>query len=313
MRPSLPMTQRRVWRRPTDRSIDAAPPDLSGIYLSDHMDQTAASLMAEVPDLPDHESRRLLLAAAEAEASWLLSDPPAPSAVVDRFRQFVERRRRGEPIQYIEGSVQFGPLVLTSDSRALVPRPESEGLWEIAVGLVRGRHDLVIVDLCTGSGNLALACKYVFRDARVIGTDVSASALSLATENAAATGLDIELRQGDLLAAVPTELRGRVDLIVSNPPYVASTEIATLPADVREFEPRQALVSGRTGTEVLSRIATAARQWLRPGGFIACEIGETQGAECLDLFSGYNPKIELDLAGRTRYVVGCAPECHHVH
>lgn len=277
------------------------------------MDHTAASLMAEASDLPDHESRRLLLAAAEVEASWMLGDPLVPEGAAARFLQFVERRRRGEPIQYIEGSTQFGPLVLMSDSRALVPRPETERLWEIAVGLVRGRHDLVIVDLCTGSGNLALACKHEFSDARVIGTDLSATALSLATENAAATGLDIELRQGDLFSAVPPELRGRVDLIVSNPPYVASAEVATLPADVREYEPTQALVSGRTGIEVLSRIAAAARGWLRLGGFVACEIGETQGAVCLDLFAGYNPRIELDLAGRTRYVVGCAPECHHVH
>lgn len=277
------------------------------------MEHTAQSLLADVPDVPDHETRRLLLAAAGAETAWLLGNPVVGTETVARFRRLVERRRRGEPIQYIEGWVQFGPLVLRSDDRALVPRPETERLWEISTDLIRGLASPVIVDLCTGSGNLALACKSEFPFARVIGTDISAAALSLAVENAGIVGLDVEFCRGDLFTALPTELCGQVDLVVSNPPYIAFTDVGALPIDVREFEPREALVSGRAGTEMLARIAAAAMDWLRPGGLVACEIGETQGEQCLELFAGYEPRVARDLADRPRYIIGSAPRSRDLH
>lgn len=229
------------------------------------------------------------------------------------FRKMVARRERGEPLQYIEGTVQFGPLVLRSDSRALIPRPETERLWELSVELIRGSTSPVIIDVCTGSGNLALALKHTFPTARVIGVDLSPRALLLARENAIITGLDVEFSAGDLFAALPPELHRNAALVISNPPYVAAAELEDLPADVRDHEPTDALVSGPAGTEILARIATEAIDWLRPGGVVACEIGETQADQCLDLFAQYAPQVKKDLAGRPRYILGRAPQRRNVH
>jgi release factor glutamine methyltransferase len=179
--------------------------------------------------------------------------------------------------------------------------------------MLRGIDRPVIVDLCTGSGNLALACKHEYRDGRVVGVDISDEAVELARENAGRVSLGVEFFVGDLFDAIPDDLRGRVDLIVSNPPYVGAGEVADLPADVREHEPHTALIGGPDGTEILARIAAGSREWLRSGGFIACEIGETQADECLLLFAGFDPRVEVDLAGRYRYLIGCAPESSDLH
>ena len=122
-------------------------------------------------------------------------------------------------------------------------------------------------------------------DASVLGCDISAQAISLATENAARLGLEVSIVRGDLFGAIPAELKRSVDLIVSNPPYVATGEFEALPEEVKNHEPRTALVAAEDGFAVLSRIAEEAPNWLRPGGAIICEIGETQGDECRRLFS----------------------------
>ena len=275
------------------------------------MGRTVSSLLSEVPDLADHEARRLINAATGLRAAGLLGDPVVSSEAAARFRGFVERRRRGEPLQYIEGSVQFGPIELLADRRALIPRPETERLWEIASSLIADVADPVIVDLCTGSGNLALAHKHDRPEAGVIGVDASPLAIDLAQENADRLGLEVQFFVGDLFAPLPPGVRGTVDLLVSNPPYVAAGE--TLPAEVVDHEPPLALVSGPSGTEVLARIAAGLRTWLRPGGCVVCEIGETQGAECLRLFAEFDPRIEPDLAGRPRFVIGRAPLVPIVH
>lgn len=275
--------------------------------------EKVSALLAEVPDVMDHEVQRLILTAAATDPSWLVGDPEVDADVATRFREMVERRRCGEPLQYIEGTVQFGPIELLTDSRALIPRPETERLYEIAAAAVAGIIQPTIVDLCTGSGNLALALKHAHPDASVTGCDQSASALSLAKENARRLGLDVRFVHGDLFDALPAELAGRVDLIASNPPYVAPGEFEALPTEVRDHEPRQALVAEHEGLEILSRIASQASRWLAPEGIIICEIGETQGAACVDLFSALHPQIESDLVGRDRFVVGRAPMCPNLH
>lgn len=275
--------------------------------------QKVSALLAEVPDVRGHEVQRLILAAAAKDRSWLVGDPEVDADVVARFREMVERRRCGEPLQYIEGTTQFGPIELLTDSRALIPRPETERLYEIAADAVTGIIQPTIVDLCTGSGNLALALKHAHSDASVTGCDQSAAALSLAEENARRLGLDVRFAHGDLFDALPVELAGRVDLIVSNPPYVAPGEFEALPTEVRDHEPRQALVAENEGLEILSRIASQAPRWLAPEAVIICEIGETQGAACVDLFSALHPQIESDLVGRDRFVVGRAPMRPNVH
>ena len=277
------------------------------------MASTVSSLLAEVPDLADHEARRLIQLATGLARSAMLGDPPVPEEAVVRFSELVSRRRRGEPLQYIEETVQFGPVELNIDRRALIPRPETERLWEISAALIDGLDAPSVVDLCTGSGNLALALKHRQPAAFVVGVDLSPHAIALAKENASALGLDVLFVHGDLFEALPADLCRKVDLIVSNPPYIASAEIADLPAEVRDYEPESALLAGPIGIEILARIAGGARAWLRPGGWVICEIGETQGEACLHLFRDFDPRIEKDLAGKPRFVIGRAPQLPNVH
>lgn len=277
------------------------------------MEPRAISLLTEASDLPEHEAVRLLLAAVRQDRAWLIGDPAVKEPIANEFRTLVDRRRKGEPLQYIEGFAGFGPIDVLVDRRALIPRPETERLWELAAAVLSDETEPWVVDLCTGSGNLALALKHRFPQARVIGGDVSADALALARENGARLGLDVEFSHGDLFAALSDELHGKVHLVVSNPPYVSEDELEMLPAEILDHEPRMALVAGRDGLDVLARIAQGAQEWLRPGGTVACEIGETQGEACVELFAAYRPRIEKDLAGRDRFVIGCAPLAANLH
>ena len=253
--------------------------------------------------LPQHEAERLLIVASGLSKAQLLSEDSVAGDVVERFVDLVKRRGSGVPLQYLEGSVQFGPLELVTDPRALIPRPETERLWERVVELVGGRSPGVIVDLCTGSGNLALALKHRFRDASVYASDISVDALSLGAQNAVLTGLDVSFLHGDLFDPLPGALRGRVDLLVANPPYIAAGVLDSLPAEVRDHEPVGALIAGPSGDEVLRRIAGSAGEWVRPGGLVACEIAADQGARARELFASFDVVVEPDLAGRDRFVL----------
>jgi release factor glutamine methyltransferase len=238
--------------------------------------------------IPPHELTRL-------EA---IAGPSKP------LEDLVARRLGGEPLQYIEGSAAFGPLDLLVDERVLVPRPETEGLFEIASKMVRNPE--VIVDLCTGSGALALALKKEFPSAAVFATDLSEAAIEVAMENRHRNRLDIYLAQGDLFDPLPASIFGEVDLLVSNPPYVSEVEFESLPEDVKR-EPRIALVAGRTGLEVIQAIGASASQWLRPGGVLVCEIGEKQGVSASSSFIDLPTVIRKDLSGRDRYMVAVKP------
>jgi release factor glutamine methyltransferase len=274
---------------------------------------SVSSLLAEVPDIPDHIARRLVLTAIALPPAALIADPAVGDDGLRVFRANVARWRSGEPLQYIEGDVQFGPIVLRIDPRALIPRPETERLWELAVDRIAGIDNATIIDLCTGSGNLALALKKEISGARVIGIDISEEAIALAKENAADLDLAVDFFEGDLFNSLDGALEGEIDMIVSNPPYVAADEWASLPREIRDHEPTGALVAGPDGTEILERIARQAVLWLRPGGHLLCEIGETQGEDCRRLFAAFEPEIILDLAGRERFVAGCASKSSNLH
>lgn len=239
-------------------------------------------------NIPPHELTRL-------EA---ISGPSQP------LEELVARRLGGEPLQYIEGSAPFGPLDLVIDERVLVPRPETEGLFEIATKMVRNPE--VIVDLCTGSGALALALKMAFPSAAVFATDISEDAIEVATENKFRNRLDVYLARGDLFDPLPASLVGEIDLLVVNPPYVSESDFGSLPEDVRR-EPRVALVAGPTGLEVIRAIGSMAADWLRPGGVLVCEIGEHQAVAASNAFLQLPTVVRQDLAGRDRYVVAVKP------
>jgi release factor glutamine methyltransferase len=238
-----------------------------------------------VTRLPAHEERRLRSVAADDRA----------------FDELVARRAGGEPLQYLEGSAAFGPFDLVVDDRVLIPRPETEGLWELARSVVTDPR--FILDLCTGSGALAIALGASFPEARVIATDISADALDVARQNGGRHAPGVEWVLGDLFEALDPTFLGVFDLIVANPPYVAASEWGRLPDDVRR-EPRVALVSGPTGLEVLRRIASESPAWLSPGGVVVCEIGETQTDAVREIFGSFGSvEIRKDLLERDRYVV----------
>lgn len=238
--------------------------------------------------LPAHEARRLWASAG---------------AEVDRFRDLEARRVEGEPLQYLEGTAVFGPIEVLIDHRVLVPRPETEQLWELAMKLIPAPG--VIVDLCTGSGALALACRARHPDARVLATELSPAAAELARFNAGRLGLDVEVLEGDLFDPLPANLRGHVDLVLANPPYVAEADWETLPMEVRR-EPKMALVAGSQGTEVIDRITAGIGEWLAPWGWVAIEIGETQGEHACRVLATQlsDTEVRRDLTGRDRFVIG---------
>lgn len=246
------------------------------------------SVLPSMGLIPDHEKKRL-------EA---IAGPDQP------LDELIARRVAGEPLQYLEGFAAFGPLEIGVDSRVLIPRPETEGLFELATTMVRKPE--VIVDLCTGSGALALALKNEYPAAAVFATDISREAIDVATANRLTTGLQIYLAEGDLFDPLPAAILGTVDLIVANPPYVAEVDFADLPRDVQN-EPRIALVSGSSGLEVIQAIGAASALWLRPGGVVICEIGEKQGVSATSSFADLPAVVRQDLTGKDRYVVAVKP------
>ena len=263
---------------------------------------SARSLVAEA-ELPVHEAARLMEAATGMGRVSIARNDLLQPEHAERFDDLVARRRNGEPLQYIEGSSHFGPIEVSVDPRVLIPRPETEQLWDLVVAQLDARPPAVIVDLGTGSGNLALALKHSFTGAEVHAVDLSPSAYEVAQMNIVQTGLDVLLHLGDLFEPLPERIKGEVDLIISNPPYIATGEHGSLPREVRDHEPAMALFAGDDGLEVLRRIVAAAPDWLSPGGLLACEIGFDQGETARGLVSWGRSDIVRDLAGRDRFLL----------
>jgi release factor glutamine methyltransferase len=207
----------------------------------------------------------------------------------------------GTPVQHLTGEVGFRRLTLTVRPGVFVPRPETEVLVEHSLALLVDREAPVVVDVGTGTGAVALALKDERADARVFATDRNEAATSLARENAGLLALDIEVVTGDFLDGLPSGLRGAVDLVVSNPPYVEPTDFAALPAEVRA-DPPDALIGG---IDVFTTLFARCAEWLAPGGAVAVEIGETQGGDVraeAERAGFVDVRIEPDLNGRDRVV-----------
>ena len=191
------------------------------------------------------------------------------------------RRASGEPLQYALDRWGFRSLDLYVDRRVLIPRPETEVLAQLALDECRRLDAAVAVDLGTGSGALALALAAERPGLEVWGTDVSADALAVARANLAGLGraaTRVRLADGSWFDALPAELAGRIDVIVTNPPYVAEAEMADLPAEVRDWEPREALCSGPTGLEDVEQIVAEAPGWLARPGSLLVELAPHQAA-----------------------------------
>jgi release factor glutamine methyltransferase len=215
----------------------------------------------------------------------------------------VARREAREPLAYVLGEWGFRRLSLSVDRRVLVPRPETEVLVERCLALLSEHAEPRVLDVGTGSGAIALAIADEHPGARVTGIDASAGALEVAGANVVRTGIEVELREWDLFAGLPA---GPWELVVSNPPYVLPEEIETLAAEVREWEPRQALV----GVGATEAVARGAVDVLASGAPLVVEVAADDAARIASILRelGYeNVATTRDLAGRDRIVEGVRP------
>lgn len=264
---------------------------------------------------------------ARLSAQWLVADAlgctrlelytdldrPLTTQERDVLRAYTKRRAAGEPLQYITGTTDFRFLTLQVASGVLIPRPETEVLVSAALDALeksRGisEEELLVVDLCTGSGNIACALASELPNASVYATDISPDACALAKRNVEVLGLQerVVVLESNLGAAFPQDKLGKVDLVISNPPYIPSAVLKELDAEVVDFEPALALDGGADGLEVFRGVLAFALEALRPGGVLAVELHET----CLDAACELataagltNPAIICDLAEKPRVMI----------
>ncbi|HWH78059.1 MAG TPA: peptide chain release factor N(5)-glutamine methyltransferase [Candidatus Binatus sp.] len=237
-------------------------------------------------------------------------DSSLTEAQLAKYEWLLRRRIGREPIAYIIGSQEFWSLEFKVSSAVLIPRPETERLIEVALARV-GKNGLAlpinVADLGTGSGAIAITLATELPAARLVATDISATALAIAERNAASHGVEqrIDFLCGDLFASV-ADCAEKFDLIVGNPPYVESEVIATLAPEIRDWEPRGALDGGADGLDFYRRIAAEAYQLLAPNGLIVLEIGAGMGHQVSSLFADLGQYRDIavyqDYAGRDRVV-----------
>ena len=282
---------------------------------------TWRGLWAEVArEIPRHQARWVCETASGAFGEEFLAelDAPATQRGVAHLDAMLARLRTGEPLQYVVGDWAFRRIELIVDARVLIPRPETELVVEEGLRLARLMPaPLLCADLGCGSGaiGLSLAAELPYAGTTVWLTDVSSDAVAVTRANAAGVGrnaANVRIAEGSWFDALPAELRGCFDLIVSNPPYIAERDPAVEPV-VHEWEPHRALYSGGDGLDAIRAIAAQAADWLRPGGALVLEIGSGQGAQVQALIAGHglgehgpgehglgDVAILADLAGRDR-------------
>jgi len=238
-------------------------------------------------DAPRLDAEILLAHALATTRIQLVVDAMRPLSADElaRFRELVKRRRTREPVAYILGTREFYGRAFRVDARVLVPRPDTETLVAVALDRTRDRSmSLRALDLCTGSGCVAITLARERPTSQVHGTDASPDALAVARENALRLGAyNASFAEGDLFAAVASARR--FDLVVANPPYVPTTDIAGLMADVRDFEPRMALDGGADGLGLMRRIVADAPTVLVAGGRLAVEVGAGEAGDVAALVS----------------------------
>lgn len=285
-------------------------------------------------DDPRLEAERLLCHVLGLDRTDLArsGDERLTAEQAGRIARVTRRRMGGEPLQHIEGTVAFRELVLLADSRALIPRPETEQLvdrvrrWAEERARLRGEVRTAggerdrppplgtALDVGTGSGAIALSLVHEGVVERVVALDVSEQALMQAAANRAAADVSeeqVELRLASRPLWSSVGRDERFDLIVSNPPYVREAEIEGLPAEIRGHEPRLALSGGEDGLEVIREIASGARAYLSPAGALFLEIGADQGEAVVAILEAAGPwsevEVQGDLAGRDRFVRAIRP------
>jgi release factor glutamine methyltransferase len=277
-------------------------PSLSKIVL----DGAAHLRSGPHPARARQDAETLLLHLLGKDKAWLIAhaEEELSDDKAARYAEALERRFQGEPIQYITGEAEFYGLPFRVTRDVLIPRPETEHLVERALELAANFPAPRIVDVGTGSGAIAVALAHELPDAPITAIDFSADALAIARENAKRNSVTLRFLCGDLLAPVAGE---QFDIVVSNPPYVPTTDRAALSVEVRGYEPAMALFAGDGGLDIYRRLIPAAFDTLIPGGYVVLEIGYDQSHAIIELLatSGFR-QIEFvpDLQGIPR--VACA-------
>ena len=272
--------------------------------LADVLEQAAAQLARAGVANGRREATALwsAIAGVASGETWLQRDSPASGPVAVRFWEAIEQRSSGVPFAYAVGRASFRQLQLKIDPRALIPRPETEGLIDLVLASMKGG---AAADIGTGSGCIALSLAVEGPFERVVAVDCSADAAALARENVALVrpAVAVEVREGDLLAPLGTE---RFRAIVANPPYLTVEEYEALDPSVRSYEPREALVSGSDGLEATRALLAGAAARLEPGGLLALEIDERRPEQVAALARTHGwarTTIRDDLFGRPRYAL----------
>ena len=276
----------------------------TGVAIGDLVVAIAATLRrAGIPEA-DTEARDLVAVTVGQNRFWprLHADLDAAPEVVERALTAASRRAGGMPFAYAVGRAAFRHLTLTVNQSVLIPRQETELLVDLV--LHHGGTGGVVADVGTGSGAIALALASEGRFDRVLATDVAADAIMVARENADALHLKVEFRTGDLLAPLSGT---RLDVLVSNPPYIAFDEAGALPPSVRDWEPGHALFSGNHGLDATSRIVRGAPELLCTDGLLALEVDCRRALQVAELVAsnGAYSRVSVcqDLMGRDRFVL----------
>jgi release factor glutamine methyltransferase len=234
---------------------------------------------------------------------YMYLDRPLTEPEREAYRELIRRRGEREPLAYVLGEWDFRRLTLAVDRRALVPRPETEIVVERVLALLDGKLDPDVLDVGTGTGAIALSIKDEWPGARVTAMDLSLDALALAAENSRRTGLEVRFVEEDLERGFGVDA---YDLVVSNPPYVSPDEVDSLQPEIRDWEPRLALV----GTTQMRDVARHALTALRPRGYLVVEIADQRAGEAESVLEelGYEDvRLSPDLTGRERIAEGRRP------
>lgn len=214
-------------------------------------------------------------------------DEQVPAAARRRFDAAIARRAQGEPIPYIVGWAEFRDMKLMVRRGGFIPRATTEFLAEQAIAKIRRRRAPVALDVACGIGPVAMAIAREVSKAEVHATDLSGPAIALGKKNATALGLrNLTFHRGDLFGALPANLRGRVDVIASHPPYVARREVRELPAELKDYEPEMSLTDSKDGLWLARRVIDEGiAEWLAPGGWLCMEVGSYLAREVRSLFT----------------------------
>jgi len=238
-------------------------------------------------------------------------DRPVLVSELDRFREVVKRRAAGEPLQQILGETEFYSRVFKVEPGVFIPRPETEHLVEAAAALLapagQSLVSPILVEIGCGTGIISLSLAADLRRLTAHATDINPAAVSLAERNAHTLGVEarVHIHQGSKFDPLPTSLQGQVDLLISNPPYIRSEDIAGLPEDVKGHDPHTALDGGADGLVFYRALAAKMKLWVRPGGHIAVEIGDDQGEDVKSIFEasgGQDVRVSQDYTDRDRVV-----------